>query len=406
MPDDQVSDLAFNLASVNVPSQTASATPVVFGNFEGVNMSGISQPMSMAIMQGLVEANRKRADEAATDLRGLLAANRQDVADLLAGHGELHTAIDELRKATAALVAANPDVKAPGPTDQAGVAEALRDKASRQQSLKDFGAAWLLSVKDFFPLAAYQDEEFMLHYYDLKRPGNARRHSRPASASARTEQPRSQRFKFSDLSGKPPRDVKIAKWNNDNPEGFTCDMEGRLADPLPQFFQSRIAEQPTSTAGRPNLPDELLRQDKLEPGSCYYKGCRKPGYRWNHCPKLAMHVARISIAGVHVHQSQRFHVVHNSSKAPSCRPGNYGLVCSTSSLKYMILHHAPPQARSNKFATCVCSKAVVNLSIAHCSNSLFCPSCVDMPLLCLHRLCIRISMLFLLCSAIWYMFAC
>ena len=122
MPDDQVSDLASNLASVNVSSQTAPATPVVFGNFEGVNMSGISPPMSMAILQGLVEANRKRADEAATDLRGLLAGNRQDVADLLAGQVELHAAIIELKKATAALVAANPDVKAPGPTDQAGVA--------------------------------------------------------------------------------------------------------------------------------------------------------------------------------------------------------------------------------------------------------------------------------------------
>ncbi|DBA84781.1 TPA: hypothetical protein ACH3X1_005820 [Trebouxia sp. C0004] len=164
MPDDQVSDLASNLAFVNVSSQTAPATPVVFGNFEGVNMSGISPPMSVAILQGLVEANRKRADEAATDLRGLLAGNRQDVADLLAG-------------------------------------QALRDKASRQQSLKDFGAAWLLGVKDFFPLAAYQDEEFMLYYYDLKRPGNARKHSRPVSASARTEQPRSQRFKFSDFTG-------------------------------------------------------------------------------------------------------------------------------------------------------------------------------------------------------------
>ena len=69
-------------------------------------------------------------------------------------------------------------------------------------------------------------------------------------------------------------------------------MDGRLADPLPQFFQDWIAEQPISTAGKPNLPVELLRQDKLEPSSCYYKGCQKPGHRWDHCPKLAMHVAK------------------------------------------------------------------------------------------------------------------
>lgn len=78
----------------------------------------------------------------------------------------------EQSKAIAALVAANPDVKAPGPTDQAGVAEALQDKASRQRSLKDFGAAWLLGVRNFFPIAAFRDDDFMAHYLDLKKSGN------------------------------------------------------------------------------------------------------------------------------------------------------------------------------------------------------------------------------------------
>ena len=36
----------------------------------------------------------------------------------------------QVRKATAALIAATPDVNAPGPPDQAGGAKALHDKAS------------------------------------------------------------------------------------------------------------------------------------------------------------------------------------------------------------------------------------------------------------------------------------
>ncbi|KAL3133595.1 hypothetical protein ABBQ32_008122 [Trebouxia sp. C0010 RCD-2024] len=33
-------------------------------------------------------------------------------------------------------------------------------------------------------------------------------------------------------------------------------------------------------------------EGKLEKNICFYKGCRKPGHRWDHCPKLAMHVAK------------------------------------------------------------------------------------------------------------------
>ena len=106
-----------------------------------------------------------------------------------------------------------------------------------------------VTYKEFTDISKAQSAALALDaHLNSSSAAAARKHSRPVSASARTERPRSQRFKFSDLTGKPPRDVKIAKWNNDNPEGFTCDMEGRLADPLPQFFQSWIAEQPTSIA--------------------------------------------------------------------------------------------------------------------------------------------------------------
>ncbi|KAL0048309.1 hypothetical protein WJX82_000537 [Trebouxia sp. C0006] len=30
---------------------------------------------------------------------------------------------------------------------------------------------------------------------------------------------------------------EIAKWQGNSPDTFTCDSEGRLADPLPEFFQ-------------------------------------------------------------------------------------------------------------------------------------------------------------------------
>ena len=41
-----------------------------------------------------------------------------------------------------------------------------------------------------------------------------------------------------------------------------------------------------------HLRDSLHSVALNEPGSCYYKGCQKPGHCWDHCPKLAMHVAK------------------------------------------------------------------------------------------------------------------
>ncbi len=52
-----------------------------------------------------------------------------------------------------------------------------------------------------------------------------------------------------------------------------------------------------------------------------------------------------------------------------------------------MIHHAPPQARSYKFATCVRSKAVVNLSIAHCRF-------IVLPLLCRYALAVPAQTLY------------
>lgn len=88
---------------------------------------------------------------------------------------------------------------------------------------------------------------------------------------------------------------KVAKWSGDQPTNFTCDLEGRLAEPLPNFFAEWVAHCPKSdTTGKTLLPQDLLMEGKLptQRDVCFYKGCKKSGHRWDHCPKLAMHVAK------------------------------------------------------------------------------------------------------------------
>ena len=119
-----------------------------------------------------------------------------------------------------------------------------------------------------------------------------KRGAEPSTTSARVNQRPHQRAKLNDQTSKPAMDTRIAKWRGDAPADFTCDTEGKLAEPLPGFFQHWIAKCDKSDGGRPLLPDELLREGKLAPGQCYYTGCMKSGHRWDHCPKLAMHVAK------------------------------------------------------------------------------------------------------------------
>ncbi|KAL3135298.1 hypothetical protein ABBQ32_007496 [Trebouxia sp. C0010 RCD-2024] len=111
------------------------------------------------------------------------------------------------------------------------------------------------------------------------------RNSQPTMAAARVEK----RPKFSAL-----RDSgKVANWLGAQPADFTCEQEGRLADPLPAFFEDWKAKCPRfETTGKINLPQDLLMEGKLGGNICFHKGCRQPGHRWDHCPKLAMHVAK------------------------------------------------------------------------------------------------------------------
>jgi len=93
---------------------------------------------------------------------------------------------------------------------------------------------------------------------------------RPVSASARTE-PKPQRAKFNNYVDKAE---KVARWQGDSAEDFSCGNEGKLADLLPQFFQDWIEGLPSSSTGRRFLPDSLLISGNLPRGTrtCFYKG--------------------------------------------------------------------------------------------------------------------------------------
>ena len=93
-----------------------------------------------------------------------------------------------------------------------------------------------------------------------------KRGAQPSSASTWVNQRPHQRARFADHIGSPATDTKIAKWRGDAPADFTCDTEGKLAEPLPGFFKEWIAKYAESNSGRPLLPDGLLREGKLAPG--------------------------------------------------------------------------------------------------------------------------------------------
>ena len=158
-------------------------------------------------------------------------------AEQQAFNHELRTAMTELKQSVAALRTAK-DRRPPGPTDSDGVAEALRDPAARQEATKTFGIQWLVETKEMWPADALKDDEFMFQYYQLKHSVSRKRGAQPSAASVRVNQ-RNQRPKYAD---KPAQDTKIAKWHRDDPANCTCDLEGRLAEPLPDFFKDWIAE--------------------------------------------------------------------------------------------------------------------------------------------------------------------
>ena len=84
---------------------------------------------------------------------------------LWAAFAEIATGLEEIRHTVAAAVAG----KQP-PMDREGVAEALRDSATRIASSREYGIQWLIDVKDkgLWPMAALSDEPFMARFLQQK----------------------------------------------------------------------------------------------------------------------------------------------------------------------------------------------------------------------------------------------
>ncbi|KAL3139266.1 hypothetical protein ABBQ32_006031 [Trebouxia sp. C0010 RCD-2024] len=171
---DQLPDLSAELASVSASqqySQLPTSPPLVFGNFDGVNMSGQTAPGQAAPTQDmlltLIEPNRLRATKEVSKLRQSFSGMRQDDA---AAFEALSTTLSELQRTVSAVKAGN----TPGPIDQIGVADALCDPAARKQAIRAYGLPWLLKTKEqkLWPPSAFDDEDFMEAFYALKQSGN------------------------------------------------------------------------------------------------------------------------------------------------------------------------------------------------------------------------------------------
>ena len=114
-----------------------------------------------------------------------------------------------------------------------------------------------------------------------------------ASASVGPDSRPSQRPKFNELASKGP--MKIVRWTGTSAEDFDCpDKDGKLAEPLPGFFLQWIDSLPPPSNGgdKKYLPSPFPIEGTLRKGHCFYKGCRRPGHSWDHCPRLALHIAK------------------------------------------------------------------------------------------------------------------
>lgn len=89
-----------------------------------------------------VNYDKQQADSA--ELKASVSGFLQDFADQRGSPEEVITALETLKQTMAAAVAGPKG----GPTDQAGVAKALRDPATRVASSREYGIQWLAYVKD------------------------------------------------------------------------------------------------------------------------------------------------------------------------------------------------------------------------------------------------------------------
>ena len=162
---DQISDLAVDLAAVDVSQHT----PLVFGDFSDIAMgSNPSEPHTLETLTAQVKVNYDKAQLETGKLKEAMGSMRQDMAELHHLNQDPMTAMTELKQSTAALSAAKAG-RPLGPTDSEGVAEALRDSAARQEATKKYGVQWLIDTKEreLWPAEALRDVHFILSTEDV-----------------------------------------------------------------------------------------------------------------------------------------------------------------------------------------------------------------------------------------------
>ena len=94
------------------------------------------QPLSLDVLAARVEANQQALAGEIGKLRETLGSIRQEIAENMA---DQHSTNQEVLAALAELKAAAKFGKTPGPMDQEGIAEALRDSAARSEAVKEYG---------------------------------------------------------------------------------------------------------------------------------------------------------------------------------------------------------------------------------------------------------------------------
>ena len=179
---DQVSDLAIDLAAVDVSQHT----PLVFGDLSHIAMDrNPSEPHTLETLTAQVKVNYDKAQLETGKLKETMGNMLQDVAQLHTLHQDLMAAMTELKQSTAALATAKAG-RPPGPTHSEGVAEALRDPAARQEATKTYGIQWLTETKEkeMWPADALKDDQFMARYYQLRLSGTAGPSASPLSTAS------------------------------------------------------------------------------------------------------------------------------------------------------------------------------------------------------------------------------
>ena len=137
------------LAAVNVSGQHGQHTRLVFCDFTGV--STVNVPHSVETLAAQVRVNYDKQQGDIAKVKGTLSSIRQDIAEHMA---DQHSTNQEVIAALADLkrtVAAARLGETPGPMNQEGGVEALRDSAARNKASRSMASSgsWKPRRKSF-----------------------------------------------------------------------------------------------------------------------------------------------------------------------------------------------------------------------------------------------------------------